>query len=136
MKKIRAVGVLFEDADGKILVLRRHPNSREGSTWGLVGGNIDYGENSAQAALRETHEEINHVINIKDLIFEKSYTWNNYDSIIKFDVFRYKTSQEKVIIKLDTEENVEYLWVKPIELYQRKDLMKGLYSILKDLYEL
>jgi len=58
MKQVHAVGVLFEDIDGEILILKRHENSPEGNTWGLVGGKIDNGEDGRTAAIRESEEEI------------------------------------------------------------------------------
>ena len=134
-KNIKAVGVVFEDKDGNILVLRRHSASREGDKWGLVGGNIDDGENSIQAAIRETSEEINHKISKLDLEFVKSYQWEHDDADISFDVFMYKIDQDKGVIKLDTNENTEHLWARPETLYVRDDLMKGLYPILKDSYK-
>lgn len=133
-KSIRAVGVVFEDKDGSVLVLRRHTASREGGNWGLVGGKIDSGEDGAQAAIREAREEIGYTIQPDDLMFEKSYTWEHSDAHILFDVFRYKTDRNEIVIALDTEENTEYLWANPTTLSQRSDLMKGLYPVLKDLY--
>jgi 8-oxo-dGTP pyrophosphatase MutT (NUDIX family) len=55
-KKTHAVGVIFEDLDGKILVLRRHIDDPEGGTWGLVGGKLDGGEDAISAAMREVEE--------------------------------------------------------------------------------
>lgn len=134
-KNIKAVGVVFEDENGNILVLRRHSASREGNTWGLVGGNIDEGENSIQAAVRETSEEIAHTINQNDLQFVKSYHWKHEDAYIVFDVFIYKIKQNKVAITLDEDEITEHSWATPETLYARDDLMKGLYPILKDHYK-
>jgi ADP-ribose pyrophosphatase YjhB (NUDIX family) len=41
---MHAVGIIFEDKYRNILVLKRHHNSLEGTTWGLVGGKVDEGE--------------------------------------------------------------------------------------------
>jgi 8-oxo-dGTP pyrophosphatase MutT (NUDIX family) len=108
--------------------------SREGDTWGLIGGNIDSGVDSIQAVVREAREEIGYTIQPDDLIFVKSYKWEHSDAHILFDVFRYKTDRKEIVIALGTEENTEYLWATPDTLSQRNDLMKGLYPILKDLY--
>lgn len=61
-KKIHAAGVIFENEHGQILVLRRHPQDPEGTTWGLVGGKVEPGEDGLTAAIREVHEEIGHTI--------------------------------------------------------------------------
>ena len=39
--QVHAVGTIFENNKGEILVLRRHKDDPEGNTWGLVGGKID-----------------------------------------------------------------------------------------------
>lgn len=133
-KHIHAVGVIFEDNEGNILVLHRRTDKREGNTWGLVGGKIDSGETSKQAVLRETQEEIGYQIPEDDLQFEKSYSWEHDDAYVSFAVFRYKTEQDRVTIALAETESTEHLWVHPKALYAQKNLMAGLYPILKDLY--
>lgn len=107
-----------------------------GGTWGLVGGNIDAGEHSIQAAIREVREEISHEVSQEDLEFIKSYNWKHDDAHISFDAFKCKTTQHDINIELDTDENTEYMWISPKDLHSQKDLMAGLYPILKDLYKL
>ena len=43
---------------------------------------------------------------------------------------------ENLNFNLQSTEAVKFKWAKPDELYKEKDLMSGLYIILKDLYKL
>lgn len=135
-RKAHAVGVIFEDADGDILVLKRHQDSPEGNTWGLVGGNIDEGEDSLAAALRETSEEINHSLPSSELTFLKTYHWERPDLDLKFEVYKYKVAKDRVDIRLDIDENTEHMWAQPKNLHERSDLMIGLYRIIEDEYNI
>jgi mutator protein MutT len=87
-KKVHAVGVIFKNEHQQILVLRRHPESPEGATWGLVGGKVDPGETKEETAIRETQEEIGHTINPSQLRFLKTYHWDREDLDITFEVFK------------------------------------------------
>lgn len=133
-KQVHAVGVIFENEDEEILVLRRHPQDPEGTTWGLVGGKVDPGENRTQTAVRETQEEIGHTINPVQLQFLKTYHWDREDLDITFEVFKLKTLANDVTLELEENESTEYMWAKPRELQKRPDLMVGLYPILQDFY--
>ena len=134
MKKIHAVGIVFENEASEILALKRHAKSLEGNSWGLVGGNIDDGEDKLQAALREAKEEVGHSIPADSLEFIKTYFWEfDYAQVI-FEVFRYKIARHEVDIELDKAENTEFMWEKPDVLRARNDMMHGLYPILEDLY--
>jgi 8-oxo-dGTP pyrophosphatase MutT (NUDIX family) len=133
-KKIHAVGVIFENEHRQILVLRRHPRDPEGATWGLVGGKIESDETREVAAIRETQEEIGHTIDPSKLAFIKIYHWNREDLDITFEVFKLQALSAEVTLAIDQNEHTEHMWVDPYELYQRKDLMIGLYPILEDAY--
>lgn len=59
---------LLKEQD-KILILKRHPNSRTNpNCWELVGGKVDQGENFDKALIREFKEETNLEIKMDDLI--------------------------------------------------------------------
>lgn len=133
-KKVHAVGVMFENEHGQILVLRRHPRDPEGATWGLVGGKVDPGEDKIQTAVRETQEEIGHTIDPSQLQFLKTYHWDRDDLDITFEVFRLKTSSDELTLEIEKEESTEHMWANPHDLQKRDDLMIGLYPILKDFY--
>jgi len=134
-KKVHAVGVIFENEHQQILVLRRHPRDPEGTTWGLVGGKVDPGETKEKAVIRETQEEIGHVVNPSELQFLKSYHWDREDLDLTFEVFKLETPADAVTLEIEKEESTEYMWANPTELYERIDLMIGLYPILEDVYQ-
>lgn len=53
-----AVGAVVQDERGRILLLRRAPDSVNGAgEWTIPGGKIDPGETADEAAVRETFEE-------------------------------------------------------------------------------
>jgi len=55
--------------NNKILILKRHPNSRTNANcWELPGGKVDPGEDFDKALIREFDEETNLEIKINDLI--------------------------------------------------------------------
>ena len=132
-QKVHAVGVIFQNEHGQILVLRRHPRDPEGETWGLVGGKVDPGEDIQMAAVRETQEEVGHTIDPKALHFIKTYHWDREDLNITFDVFKLDTLVDEVVLQLEQTEHTEHLWATPHDLLLRQDLMIGLYPILEDI---
>lgn len=134
-KKVHAVGVIFENERQQILVLRRHHSKPEGATWGLVGGKVDPGETKEATAIRETQEEIGHSVDPSQLKFVKTYHWDREDLDITFEVFKLRTLSDAVSLEINQNENTEHMWANPCELYQRKDLMAGLYPILEDAYQ-
>ena len=133
INKIHAVGVIIENKEGKILVLRRNKQDPEGQTLGLVGGKIMGEEDKFTAANREVKEEIGYDLDLSQLHFFKTYFWKRDDLNITFETFKIFVS-ENPIINLQESENTEYYWLYPNEIYRRKDLMIGLYPILEDVY--
>jgi 8-oxo-dGTP pyrophosphatase MutT (NUDIX family) len=134
VKKIHAVGIIFENAQGQILVLKRHPVNPEGVTWGLVGGKLEAGEDRIAAAVREAREEIGYAINSTQLQFITTYHWKREDINLTFEVFRLAHLPNSVVLTLNRDEHTEHLWAHPEKLYRRPDLMMGLYPILQDVY--
>jgi len=49
----------FCECQNKFLLLKRHPLSPQGNTWGIPAGKLEKGETPQQAAIRETQEETN-----------------------------------------------------------------------------
>lgn len=135
-KQVHAVGIIFEDETGEVLVLKRHENSPEANTWGLVGGNIDPGEDQLQAAIRESEEEIGHAMPHEKLQFIRRYVWERDEATITFEVYKYSVAKHEIDIVLQEDEATDYTWQLPKKLYERQDLMAGLYPILKDSYNL
>jgi 8-oxo-dGTP diphosphatase len=132
-QKVHAVGIVFQNEQGQILVLRRHPRDPEGTTCGLVGGKVDPGEDIQATAIRETREEIGYAIDPAHLQFIKTYHWDREDLDITFDVFMVRVRTGDMILDIEQEESTEHMWADPPDLQKRPDLMAGLYPILTDL---
>lgn len=131
--KIRAVRVIIENREGKILVLRRNKQDPEGETLGLVGGKIIEGEDKLIAASRKVKEEIGYDLDSSQLQFLKTYFWKRDGLDLSFEVFKIILTKN-LVVNLQKSENIEYFWLYPNEIYKRKDLMIGLYPILEDVY--
>lgn len=134
-KRIHAVGVIFENEHGQILVLRRHPESPEGTTWGLAGGKVEPDEDKETAAIREVREEIGHTIDPSRLQFIKTYYWGRDDLNITFEVFKLPSLSDEITLEIDQNEHSEHRWALPQELHTQPDLMIGLYPILEEIYK-
>jgi 8-oxo-dGTP diphosphatase len=55
-RPIVGAGAVVQDADGRLLVVRRGRSPAKGR-WSLPGGRVEPGERAADAAVREVHEE-------------------------------------------------------------------------------
>lgn len=132
-QSVHAVGILYENPDGEILVLRRSANAPEPGTWGTVGGKVDPGEEADQAAARESAEEIGYAPPLASLEHVRNFHWDRDDLDLAFDVFR-AAWPESTTITLEAKTFEDYMWAKPDDLYARPDLMKGLYPILEAVY--
>ncbi|MGA2434653.1 MAG: NUDIX domain-containing protein [Bryobacteraceae bacterium] len=56
-RPVPVVRLIVPDALGRVLILRRAPDSTDGGRWCLPGGKIDYGDTAEHAAIRELQEE-------------------------------------------------------------------------------
>lgn len=54
--RVRCVGAIVHDADGRLLLIRRGRPPGEG-LWSLPGGRVEPGESDAEAVVRELSEE-------------------------------------------------------------------------------
>jgi 8-oxo-dGTP pyrophosphatase MutT (NUDIX family) len=57
----RAVGIVIQNNDNKVLLLKRSvhtENNKAGSVWGVSGGKVDEGHNLQSAARNEMEEEL------------------------------------------------------------------------------
>jgi len=138
MKIVHVAAVLLENENGEILVLRRLKNRPEPNTYGLPGGKVNASEDIKDACIRKVYEETKLTINSGKLVFLKTYNkeWQSEGINIIFETFRYKLPESNIEIVLDSKGASGFLWQTPQELYKRKDLMAGLYIILKDIYKL
>lgn len=120
-----------------MLVTLRHKNRPEGGVYGPVGGEIENGETKIEACVREIYEETMLKVIPSELEFLKTYNneWRSAGFNIKFELFRLR-ADNKPHVALKPDEATSFLWDVPAKLYKRKDLMAGLYIILKDVYKL
>lgn len=102
---IRAAGILTV-CEGEILLIRRVGDDHLGE-WCIPGGKIEDGETSAEAACRETAEEVGIVVPI-DAIAEWTRVVNEE---VDFTTF-VASINEKPAVALDTSEHDEYVWCK------------------------
>lgn len=116
--------------------MSRFPQDPEGTTWGLVGGKVESGEDRETAAIREVQEEIGHIIDPSKMQFLKTYHWDRADLDITFEVFKLPALSDEITLEIEPNEHTEHMWIEPQALHKRPDLMIGLYPILEDTYEL
>ena len=76
---VAVVAIIF-DADGRIL-LGKH-TYRKNHPWGLLAGNLEYGEDPALAIVRELHEETGFGIEVQRLLKAVSAKEDHHISLI------------------------------------------------------
>jgi 8-oxo-dGTP pyrophosphatase MutT (NUDIX family) len=59
-----AAGVLFNDGDGRVLLV--NPTYKNG--WEISGGYVEAGESPRAAAIREVKEELNLGVDVRNLL--------------------------------------------------------------------
>jgi mutator protein MutT len=72
-RPVPVVRLIVPDATGRVLILRRAPDSTDGGRWCLPGGKMDYGDTVEQAAIRELQEETSlRATNLRFLFYQDS----------------------------------------------------------------
>lgn len=79
----KAVAGAIPEMDGAAVLLRRAIEPRIG-TWTFPGGFVDLGESVAQAAIRETREEVNLEVDLASIL----NVYSNADSPVVLVVYR------------------------------------------------
>jgi 8-oxo-dGTP diphosphatase len=67
IRRIRCVGAVIKDADGRLLLIKRGHEPGAG-LWSLPGGRIEPGETDEQAVRREIREETNLTVECRRLL--------------------------------------------------------------------
>ncbi len=111
------VGCLVE-CDGKILLLRRHPDKSEGGTYCSPGGKIDVGDNGSPTAaiIRELREETGIKVSEEDIELLATYYVVYPSGTQNFIYHKYHVilkSQPDVTLSIS--EHTDFLWVTPKE---------------------
>ena len=117
----------FCDCQGKILLLKRHPKSSQGNTWGIPAGKINPEELPEQAACRELFEETGLKINSPQQIGILYLRHPNVDFI--FYLFKVLLDKEPSV-NLAIEENLEAKWLT-LEEAMKFPLIGGASEVLK-----
>lgn len=104
-KKLAGAAILVVNEEGHILLLKRAPESNFApDQWGYPGGKIEEGESSLEAAVRETQEET-------ELIVQNPEPLGVFNGAV--EAFFVDTFEGKV--KIDFE-HTAWEWVPPADL--------------------
>lgn len=96
--------------DDKILLLKRHPDSSQGGTWGVPAGKVEKGESLRQAVIREVFEEVGLDIDREDLEYLDRLFIRTEITEYLYEMFKI-SFDEKPSIQLSLREHTEYLFV-------------------------
>jgi ADP-ribose pyrophosphatase YjhB (NUDIX family) len=126
---IKAAGVIIEDLNNNVLVLRRKTNVPEGDLLGLPGGKVLSDQKPKEAVLQKMVAETGLKLPKKDLIYVNKFSFFTEDNRIEFYAFKIRIQELSPKINLNTDGHTGYQWISPKELISRNDLMKGMYLI-------
>ena len=104
---IRAAGILFVAATGRVLFLQRSQEGGMPGVWCCPGGKLEDGEDAAQAACREVLEEVKYEVKPKDLTL---WTRRQRDDV-DFTTFIVKGVEEFKPVLND--EHTAHAWAEP-----------------------
>jgi 8-oxo-dGTP diphosphatase len=85
MTRVRCVGALVRDAQGRLLMVQRGHEPAAG-TWSIPGGRVEPGESDAEAVAREVLEETGLVVKPGDLV---GTVERQTSSDVVYDIFDY-----------------------------------------------
>lgn len=99
-------------AEGKYLILKRHPKKPQGLTWGLPSGKLEKGETPLQAIIREVDEEIGVKLREKDLKYTDQFYVEHPDLHFCYHLY-YVEFPQKIEFDLNLAEHTEARWLTP-----------------------
>ena len=108
-----AVRALIQDANGKVLILKRATNDAYGDMWCLPGGKVDFGQTAEEAIVREVMEETSLECNSSVFLFYQDGLPQNTGD--QHYLTLYFQCQVSGTIKLN-HESTQYAWLGPNEL--------------------
>jgi 8-oxo-dGTP pyrophosphatase MutT (NUDIX family) len=107
----------FCECQNRFLLLKRHPFSSQGNTWGIPAGKLEKGETPQEAVLRETREETSIFLSADKLFpIGKLYVRQQNQDFI-FYTFVQSFSDYPPLF-LNEKEHVESKWVSVDEAFQ------------------
>jgi len=129
-------GIIVEDINGKILVNHRKPFVPEGNKWGVPGGKVVGNRTTLETAIIKTKQEVGIVVSENELTYLDKFNYLAEGNNVIFDIWIYKINTSEPEIVINTDGHDAYKWEEPHKLFQQKDLMKGMYSILEKYLQL
>lgn len=129
-------GIIIEDINGKILVNHRKPFVSEGNKWGVPGGKVVDNRTTLETAIIKTKQEVGIVVSENELTYLDKFNYQAEGNNVIFDIWIYKMNSSEPKIVINTDGHDAYKWEEPKKLFQQKDLMMGMYSILEKYLQL
>lgn len=134
-KTIQVANICLMDDKNNILLLRRSENLNNAGFWGFPGGMIDDDEEAKAAATRELKEETGISQGDIEIITFNKFLITKPTGNVEITSYLAKIINE-VEINLDAYEHTDYKWVDINNILETKDLVPGVSTILKKLFEL
>lgn len=108
------VGVIVINSNNEILLQKRSRNKKlNPGKWGICGGKINLGENSIEAGIRETMEEISVRLNKEELEFLNMNTGDKGHYTIYY--VRKNIDIHKCILQKEEVEELKYFKMEELE---------------------
>lgn len=122
-RKRGAVGIVIEE--NGFLVIRRSPYVRAPNLICFPGGTIEAGESSEAAVIREMHEELGLVVDVRERLWKSVTSWGTELEWFLLDCNDANEPQP------DPREVAEVFWAKPQQLLIRGDLLGSVFDFFK-----
>ncbi len=107
-------GIIVHSAimkEGRLLLLKRVPETYQGNLWDLPGGTLEDGEDPATGAAREAREETGAEIKDLDLFFQAANVDERKNKQFITLIFTAEAEGDLAEVKLSPDEHSEYAWV-------------------------
>ena len=111
----REVAIAILNDKGEVLIQRRSLNKTSPGSWKITAaGHVGSGEDPKEAVKREVGEELG--ISINPIYFSKRFDKDNKHNESKFYWIYYALKKGRPKLKINTEEVMDALWIKPGDL--------------------
>lgn len=100
----------FLYVQGRILLLKRHPQAPQGTTWGIPSGKLEKNETPFEAIIREVGEEIGIKLDQNEVKGIGTLFVQHTDLDFCYHMF-YVERKQIPVINLNLEENTDASWV-------------------------
>lgn len=130
MKIVKVVAAIIMSGDKIFATQRGYGDFKDG--WEFPGGKIEDGETSEEAIIREIHEELDTIINVKEKIDTVEYDYPTFHLSMECFICKIKTGE------LTLKEHEASKWLNKNELYSVNWLPadKGLIEKIKNYMDL